>query len=78
MARTRVFKSGNSQAIRLPVEIAYKNADIELEVSRVGDVVTIYPARPSLKEAVMQLRRMPKPPRAEKRQPIDMPKRKRD
>ncbi len=78
MPRTRAFKSGNSQAVRLPSEIAYKNPNIELEVSRVGDVVTIYPARPSLKDAVAQLKRMAKPTRVEKRQPIDMPTRKRD
>lgn len=78
MTRARIFKSGNSQAVRLPSEIAYKNPDIELEVSRTGDVVTIYPARPSLKEAVAELRRMPKPARVEKRQPIDMPNRKHD
>jgi antitoxin VapB len=76
--RTRAFKSGNSQAVRLPSEIAYKNPNIELEVSRVGDVVTIYPARPSLKDAVAQLKRMAKPPRVEKRQPIELPARKRD
>ena len=78
MARTRVFKSGNSQAVRLPADVAYKNLDIELEISRSGDVVTIYPARPSLKDAVAQLKKMPKPPRVEKRQPIEMPVRKRD
>ncbi|HVZ68413.1 MAG TPA: hypothetical protein VG891_03050 [Rhizomicrobium sp.] len=78
MARARIFKSGNSQAVRLPREIAYKDPEIELEVSRTGDVVTIYPARPSLKDAVAELRRMPKPARVEKRQPIDMPLRKRD
>jgi antitoxin VapB len=78
VARARIFKSGNSQAVRLPGEIAYKNLDIELEVFRTGDVVTIYPARPSLKDAVAQLRRMPKPSRVEKRQPIDLPSRKRD
>jgi antitoxin VapB len=78
MARTRIFKSGNSQAVRLPADIAFKNTNGEFEVSRVGDVVTIYPARPSLKDAVAKLKQMPKPPRPEKRVPIDMPKRKHD
>lgn len=78
MARTRVFKSGNSQAVRLPADIAYRNTNIELEILRSGDVVTIYPAKPSLKAAVAQLRKMPKPARAEKRQPIEMPARKGD
>lgn len=78
MARTRIFKSGNSQAVRLPAEIAYKNPDIEVEIVRTGDVVTIYPVRPDLKDAVAQLRRLPKPPRVEKRAPIGVPLRKRD
>jgi antitoxin VapB len=71
--RTRVFKSGNSQAVRIPAELAYANTDIELEITRLGDVITIFPARNSLKEAVAALRRMPKPARVEKRKPIEVP-----
>lgn len=78
MARTRIFKSGNSQAVRLPADIAYKNTNGEFEISRVGDVVTLYPARPSLKDGIAKLKQMPKPPRLEKRTPIDIPKRKND
>jgi antitoxin VapB len=78
MPRTRVFKSGNSQAVRIPAELAYADTDIDLEISRLGDVITIFPARNSLKEAVAALRRMPKPPRVEKRKPIDVPLRGRD
>ena len=77
MPRTRVFRSGNSQAVRLPAELAYRDPDIELEISRLGDVVMMYPAKPSLKEAVTQLKRMPKPSRIEKRSPIEMPSRRR-
>jgi antitoxin VapB len=36
--------------------------DIDLEITRVGDVITIFPARNSLKAVVAELRRMPKPP----------------
>jgi len=76
--RTRVFKSGNSQAVRLPAEIAYRDTSVELEVTRSGDVITIFPARRSLKETVAALRAIPKPPRPEKRQPTDIPLRKRE
>jgi antitoxin VapB len=76
--RTRVFKSRNSQAVRIPAELAYADMDIDLEITRLGDVITIFPARNSLKEAVAVLRRMPKPPRVEKRQPIGVPLRRRD
>jgi len=73
MPRTRVFKSGNSQAVRIPAELAYADTDIDLEITRLGDVITIFPARDSLKDVVAALRRMPKPPRVEKRRPIDVP-----
>jgi antitoxin VapB len=78
MARTRAFKSGNSQAVRIPAELAYTDADIDLEINRLGDVITIYPARESLRDVVAILRHMPKPRRAEKRQPIEVPLRQRD
>jgi antitoxin VapB len=78
MPRTRAFKSGNSQAVRIPSELAYADTDIDLEITRLGDVITIFPARDSLKDAVAALRRMPKPMRVEKRQPIDVPLRRRD
>ena len=78
MPRTRVFKSGNSQAVRLPAEIAYADTNVELEITRLADVITIVPARRSLKETVAQLRAMPKPGRVENRVAIDVPLRKRD
>ena len=78
MPRTRVFRSGNSQAVRIPAELAYADTNIDLEITRLGDVITIFPARNSLGEAVAALRRMPKPRRVEKRQPIDVPLRRRD
>ena len=76
MSRTRAFKSGNSQAIRIPAELAYADTGIDLEISRVGDVITIFPVRNSLKDAVEELRRMPKPPSVEEREPIEVPLRK--
>jgi len=78
MAKTRVFKSGNSQAVRIPAEIAYPDTDIELEITRLGDVVTILPVRGSLVEAVATLRRMPKPTTVEERDAIDVPLRPRE
>lgn len=73
MSRTRAFKSGNSQAVRIPAELAYADTDVDLEITRLGDVITIFPARESLKDAVTALRRMPKPARVEKRRPIEVP-----
>lgn len=48
MLTTRVFRNGNSQAVRIPAELAYKRTDIELEIERVGDELHIRPARRSL------------------------------
>ncbi len=78
MPRTRAFKSGNSQAVRIPAELAYADTDVDLEITRLGDVITVFPARNSLREAVAELRRMPKPPRVEKRSPIEVPLRERE
>jgi antitoxin VapB len=49
--------------------------DIDLEITRVGDLITIFPARNSLKAVVAQLRRMPKPPCVERRLPLEVPMR---
>ena len=78
MAFTRVFKSGNSQAVRIPAELAYADLNIDLKITRMGDVITIFPARHSLKDAVAILRDLPKPPEVERREPIDVPERRRD
>jgi antitoxin VapB len=45
MAITCVFKSGNSQAVRIPGELQYERTDIEYEIERIGDEVRIRPAR---------------------------------
>lgn len=73
--RTRVFKSGNSQAVRIPAELAYADATVELNIARVGDVITIFPARPTVKEMVEELRALPKPSAIEVREPIELPER---
>jgi len=49
-----------------------------LEIKRHGEVITIFPARKSLTDAVAALRRMPKPTAVEQREPIEVPVRQRD
>jgi antitoxin VapB len=78
MPVTRIFKSGNSQAIRIPAELAYADLSMDLKITRLGDVITIFPARHSLKDAVAALRALPKPPAIETREAIDVPERGRD
>jgi antitoxin VapB len=45
MHTTRVFRNGNSQAVRIPADLAYQRSDIELEIERVGDEIRIRPTR---------------------------------
>ena len=48
MHTTRAFKNGNSQAVRIPADIAYERMDMELEIERDGDEIRIRPACRSL------------------------------
>lgn len=48
MTITKVFKNGNSQAVRIPAEFAYDRSDMDVEVERIGDELRIRPARRSL------------------------------
>jgi antitoxin VapB len=48
MLSTRIFRNGNSQAVRIPVELSYERADAEMLIERIGDELRIRPARPSL------------------------------
>ncbi|PFH27629.1 MULTISPECIES: type II toxin-antitoxin system VapB family antitoxin [Burkholderia] len=45
MHTTKVFRNGNSQAVRIPADLAYERSDIELEIERVGDEIRIRPKR---------------------------------
>lgn len=44
MRTTRAFKNGNSQAVRIPADLAYERTDIDLEIEREGDEIRIRPA----------------------------------
>lgn len=58
-ATTRVFKSGNSQAVRIPAELAYDSNEMEVTVTRSGDEITIRPKRASVSEMIAALRALP-------------------
>jgi len=77
MPRTRVFNSDDGQAVLIPAELAYVDTDIDLEITRLGDIITIYPALDKMSDVVAAIRRMPKPARVEKRRSIDVPRRRR-
>jgi len=48
MLTTKVFRNGNSQAVRIPADLAYERTDMDLEIERKGDEIRIRPARRSL------------------------------
>jgi antitoxin VapB len=49
MQTAKLFKNGNSQAVRIPAELAYERMDQPLTIERVGDELRIRPAGKSLK-----------------------------
>jgi len=69
---SRTFKSGNSEAVRLPKGVAY-GAEIEVMIVRSGDVLTVYPARPPVSELVARLAALEKPPTIEARDDDPLP-----
>lgn len=72
---SRTFKSGNSDAVRLPKEISF-GPGVEVEIERSGDVVTMTRKRPSIQEMLAQLDAMPKPSTIGKRPDFIAPRRK--
>lgn len=48
MHTTRVFKNGNSQAVRIPADLSFERMDMELEIEREGDEIRIRPLRQPL------------------------------
>ena len=74
IARSRTFRSGNSEALRLPKDVAF-GADVELVLVRSGDVLTVYPAAMSLSAMAARLRELPAPPSIEVRDVDELPER---
>ena len=74
VARSRTFRSGNSEAIRLPKDVAF-GKDIELLIVRSGDVITMYPATTTVPEMINRLRALPRPVDADPRDEDELPER---
>jgi len=43
---TRIFKSGNSLAVRIPRELAFADDVQEVEIDRVGSTLVLRPSQP--------------------------------
>ena len=55
MPTTRLFKNGNSQAVRIPAELAFPTSDMELVIERVGEELRIRPARRRISHVMQAL-----------------------
>ena len=73
-AKTRTFRSGNSEAVRLPRNVAF-GEDVELIIVRSGDVLTLYPVANSIPEMIARLQILPVPPAIEKLDEEELPER---
>ncbi len=73
---TRTFKSGNSEAVRLPKAMGF-GVGAAVELIDNGDSVTIRRSRPRMtgKQLVEALEKLPKPDRVQEREPIEFPER---
>ncbi len=75
MSKTRLFKSDNGQAIRIPPDMAFDDMDIEYEIQRMGDLITIRPIRQNMEVTIARLRALARPDLIEAREPIELPER---
>lgn len=57
MLTTRIFKNGNSQAIRIPAELAYDAWNMEFVIEREGDELRIRPAPRRMGDVLAKLAR---------------------
>jgi antitoxin VapB len=57
---SKTFKSGNSEAVRLPKDVGF-GIGVEVTVVRKGDVITIARKRPSIEDMIRRLRELPVP-----------------
>jgi antitoxin VapB len=71
---SRIFRSGNSEAVRLPKDVAF-GEEIDVTIVRSGDVLTIYPTRMSIKAMIAKLESLPTPGEIEVRDPDIFPDR---
>lgn len=71
---SRTFRSGNSDAVRLPKEITF-GPGVEVEIERRGDVVTMVRKRPSIKDMLKALDALPRPSTVEVRDIEEIPER---
>jgi antitoxin VapB len=43
MQATKIFRNGNSQAVRIPADLAFEATDLDYQIERVGDELRMRP-----------------------------------
>jgi antitoxin VapB len=72
---SKTFKSGNSEALRLPKEVAF-GLDVEVTIRKSGETLTVTPKRKkTVAQLIEALEKLPKPKQRMKRVRIEFPKR---
>lgn len=56
---TKAFRNGNSQAVRIPAELAFDSTDIELDIVRIGNKIIIQPVAKSPGDILRQMKALP-------------------
>jgi len=73
--KTKTFRSGNSEAVRLPKGIGFGEG-VEVELVREGDVIMVRRRRMTNRELVARLREIgPPPDGVQEREPFEYPDR---
>lgn len=72
IADSRTFRSGNSEAVRLPKDVAF-GRDLEVTIVRSGDVLTIFPRHPPIGDLIQRLAALPSPAGVEVRENHELP-----
>ena len=57
MQTTKLFRNGNSQAVRIPADLSYGAGQVEMLIERIGDELRIRPARQSLADLMERFAR---------------------
>ena len=55
---TRLFRNGNSQAVRIPRAVAFADVETEVEIERRGDELIVRPAKRKLTGLGAEFRRL--------------------
>lgn len=71
---TFTFRNEDGEAVRLPEAVAF-GRNVRLTVVRSGDVVTMYPSRPSVSDLISRLSSLPRPETVEVRDTTDIEER---